>query len=184
MLAACALIAACAPLPRGPQQVLDARTGASLLVVSSPIVLARERRDVAVRARDYLTLVAAESDESGQRRLVLVAHRWSTIDTRAAGTPGADDRRLLLVADGRDFALTPLPAESSAPFLESAAVFRPTRALAETSVYLVDRATLAFLGSSHSLGASFPESALTLPFSPWLDGRAALTEFLEGLGPS
>jgi hypothetical protein len=79
---------ACVTPPLEPRKVLDERSGISLTVVDQPLVLARERRDVAVQARDYLTLVAAQINESGKRELVWVVHQWSTIDSRA------DSRRI------------------------------------------------------------------------------------------
>jgi hypothetical protein len=165
-----------------PRTVLDENSGASLTVVDQPLVLARERRDVAVQARDYLTLVAAEINESGRRRLVWVLHQWSTIDSRAAepwplrGTP------LLLVADGRDMRLLPIGESDAFPQLANPLLRAPEDANAVTTVYAVDAATLDYVANCRHISAVLPESGLTLPFGPWSDGRPALRRFLDQVG--
>ena len=60
-LACACLLAGCVTPEPAPRTTLDTNTGVSLIVTDEPVVLARERRDIAAQARDYLTLVAAES---------------------------------------------------------------------------------------------------------------------------
>lgn len=183
LLPAAALVfGGCVMPPLEPRVVLDERTGVSLTVADQPLVLARERRDVAVQARDYLTLVVAEINESGKRRLVWVAHQWSTIDARATDflpTPGA---ALLLVADGRDLQLLPVSDAAAADFAQNRALLPPDDAKVTTTVYAVDAATLEFVATSRTLSAVFPESRLALPFALWADGRPAILRFLEQAG--
>jgi hypothetical protein len=183
LLAAAALLfGGCVMPPLEPRVILDERTGVSLTVVDQPLVLARERRDVAVQARDYITLVAAEINESGRRRLVWVAHQWSTIDARATDflpTPGA---ALLLVADGRDLRLLPVSDAAAADFAQNRALLRPEDANVTTTVYAVDTATLEYAATSRTLSAAFPESRLALPFAIWADGRPAVLRFLAQTG--
>lgn len=172
----------CVMPPREPHVVLDSRTGASLTVVDQPLVLARDRRDVAVQARDYLTLVAAELNEAGHRRLVWVAHQWSTIDARATGylpTPGAP---LMLVADGRDLRLQPISEANAAEFARNPALLPPDDANVITTVFAIDAPTLEYVASSQTLSAAFPESRLALPFVIWTDGRPAMLRFLARTG--
>jgi hypothetical protein len=171
-----ATLSACVTPPLEPRNVLDERSGISLTVVDQPLVLARERRDVAVQARDYLTLVAAQINESGQRELVWVVHQWSTIDSRAAEFQPTPGEPLLLVADGRDVRLHPI--RSAAAYIQHSALRAPADALAVTTVYAVDDETLQYVAESGRIAASFPESRLTLPFSLWTDGRPALRRFL------
>jgi hypothetical protein len=182
LAAAVLLSVGCVMPPVEPRVVLDERTGASLTVVDQPLVLARERRDVAVQARDYITLVAAEINEEGRRRLVWVAHQWSTIDTRATDfqpTPGAP---LLLVADGRDLRLSQIADREAANFAQNRALLAPDDANVTTTVYAVDAATLEYVATSTTLSAAFPESRLALPFVIWTDGRGAVLRLLEQTG--
>lgn len=180
-MAAATMLGGCVTAPPAPISSVDERSGATLTVVDRPLVLARERRDVAVQARDYLTMLAAEINESGHRRLVWVVHQWSTIDARARDfqpTPGAV---LLLVADGRDLRLNPIHNADIQDWVRSRALSPPDDADAVTTVYEADSVTLEFVASSATVAAVFPESRLTLPFTLWQDGRPALLRFLAAV---
>jgi len=168
------------PVP-APNSSLDPQTGATLVVVDQPLVLARDRRDIAVQARDYLTLVAAEIDEAGHRRLIWAAHQWSTIDARTADVRPAANTELLLVADGRDLRFTPLTGQLIADYARNPALRAPQDADVITTIYETDAETLAFVASSHDLTASFPNS-FPLPYTLWKDGRPALTRLLSEVG--
>ena len=182
LLIAVLLSAGCTLPPVEPLVVLDERTGASLTVVDQPLVLARERRDVAVQARDYLTLVAAELNVSGARRLVWVAHQWSTIDTRVTGFQPVPGAALLLVADGRDLRLAPIEGGDAAYLAQNRALMRPDDANVTTTVYGADAEMLEFVATSRTLVAAFPESRVALPLAVWTDGRPAIRRFLEQTG--
>lgn len=177
-----AILGACVMPPLEPRTVLDERSGASLTVVDQPLVLARERRDVAVQARDYLTLVAAEINESGKRRLLWVLHQWSTIDARATGLRPARSTPLVLVADGRDMRLVPIDDSDALRYLANPLLRAPEDANAVTTVYAIDAATLEYVATCNHLSAALPESGLTLPFGPWSDGRPALRRFVAQVG--
>lgn len=172
----------CVMPPVEPRVVLDENSGASITVVDELLVLARERRDVAVQARDYLTFVAAEVNESGHRQLVWVVHQWSTIDTRAADFQPVPDTPLLLVADGRDVRLKPVGNSMALRYLHNPALRAPADANAVTTAYAVDAATLEFVATSRKVSAAFPDSKLTLPFELWKDGRPALQRFVDQVG--
>jgi hypothetical protein len=181
-LAALALLAACASLPPpAPLTYLDERTGITLTVVDEPLVLARERRDLAANARDYLTLVALTRNESGRVTSALLVHRWSTIDTRVTTAGGtATDTRLVIVADGRDIRLAtlePVPREFEASGTHD--LWRPKVSRVETTAYRVDAATLRYIAQSARVSAfrDVPDDALS--FAMWRDGRAALGRLAE-----
>lgn len=174
------LFAGCMAPARAPRTTLDPGTGVSIVVADAPLVLARERRDIAAQARDYLTLVAAEIDEAGHRRLVWVAHQWSTIDSRNADVKPAAGVDLLLVADGRDLRFTPMPAGLAAPYRASAAFQPPDDAETVTTFYETDSDAMHYVATSRSLTASFPDS-FALPFVMWKDGRPALQRLLEAV---
>jgi hypothetical protein len=176
------MLSGCVLPPLEPRVVLDQRTGASLTVVDQPLVFARERRDVAVQARDYITLVAAEINESGRRRLVWVAHHWSTIDARATDyrpTPGGP---LVLMADGRDLRLLPVSDAAAEGLAKNPALLSPDDANVITAIYAVDAPTLEYVATSKTLSATIPDSGLALPFAIWTDGRPAVMRFLTQTG--
>jgi len=176
-----ALLAGCTTPVPAPRASLDPKTGVSLIVVDQPLVLARERRDIAAQARDYLTLVAAEIDEAGHRRLVLAVHQWSTIDSRTADVHPLVGADLLLVADGRDLRFAPLTGAFVAAYAHNPALQRPEDTEVVTTLYEADAETLAYIATCHSLSASFPNS-FPLPFMVWKDGRSAISRLLTELG--
>lgn len=180
-LAALAWLSGCVSPPLQPRSVLDPRTGITLLVADQPLIFARERRDIAVQARDYLTLVAAEINEAGRRRLLLAAHQWSTIDARAADYRPSAQNVLLLVADGRDLRLRPLPQSAAAAWADSPALRPPQAAEVVTAVYEIEAATLEYIATSHRITAAYPDS-FALPFALWRDGRPAMLRLLDARG--
>lgn len=181
-LAAVALLG-CSALPE-PQtgQFLDEHTGISLTVVDKPLILARERRYVAANARDYLTLVAAERNQAGRRQLLLLAHRWSTIDTRTGDRLDSDATQLVLVVDGRDFKLTPLSPSSPHELSQSEKLWRPKVSEVITLAYGADRTLLANLAQGKEISAFFVSSSAVQGFTAWQDGRDALRRFLNTVG--
>ena len=176
------LLSACAPVTRAARTSLDEGTGASWTVAAEPLVMARERRDLAVQARDYLTLVAAEINVSGNRRLVLVAHQWSTIDVRALGRTHGAAAPLLLIADGRDLLLQPEPATWAASQVLPRELKHPDDADVVTAFYPIDGDALRYVATAHRLAGVFPEGFPALPFALWRDGRAAVLELLDAIG--
>jgi len=175
----------CTALPApAPNQFLDERTGVTLSVVDAPLVLARERRDIAANARDYLTLVAAERDMAGRRQLILLVHRWSTIDTRVGASDDDDSTRLTLLADGRDIHLAPVADKLPAEFTQNERLLRPPVDKVVTLAYATDIATLRYVVSSRQLSASFEAAKATLPYTLWRDGRESLRQLLDSVAPN
>ena len=180
LAAAGAWLGGCVTPPLAPRETLDPATGASLVVVDAPLILARERRDVAVQARDYVTLVTAEINVSGRRTLLVAAHQWSTIDSRTADHSPHPQSRLLLVADGRDLQLVPLADPGAKAFASSPALLAPEDANVITTLYEIDAATVEYIATCRSLAAAFPDS-FALPFALWRDGRPALRRLLGAI---
>ncbi len=87
MLASAWLLAGCqAPAPLPYTQQFDEHTGATVTTVASPIVYYADAPDLAVNARDYVSVWAFEVKENAVRRLYLACELWSTIDrTRVPG---------------------------------------------------------------------------------------------------
>jgi hypothetical protein len=147
------VLGGCVALPApAPTELLDERTGVTITVVDEPILLARDRREVAANARDYVTLVAAAQNNSGRVSVALVAYYWSTIDERTAAAAASSDPALKLLADGRDLTLTasePFPAA----FANPENLLAPPASRYERRAYPVDREALEFLASSRRLAA-------------------------------
>jgi hypothetical protein len=179
------IAAGCTALPAPePRQFLDERTGVTLSVVDAPLVLARERRGVAANARDYLTLVAAERDLAGKRQLILLVHRWSTIDSRVGASDDDDSTRLTLLADGRDIHLVQVTDRLPVEFSQDERLLRPPVDKVVTLAYPTDIATLRYLVSSRQLSASFDAAKATLPYTMWRDGRESLRQLLDSVAPN
>ena len=181
-VASLAALAGCASLPAPePPSYLDERTGITLTVVDAPLVFARDRRDLAANARDYLTLVGVSRNESGRITSALLLHRWSTIDARVA-TPPAAEPKLVIVADGRDIrpaTLGSLPKEFQ-PSTTHDLWLPPVSAVA-TTAYRIDAATLRYIAESARVSAFVDERGDELPYVLWRDGRDALARFAAGV---
>jgi hypothetical protein len=183
-IAACALcsalLAGCSALPPpAPSSYLDERTGITLTVVDEPIVLARDRRDVAANAREYLTLVAATRNQSGRITPVLLVHRWTTIDERVLPIVTPPAASLVIVADGRDLRPPPLadlPKELAA---RDAKLWYPEGGRVSSAAYATDGAQLRWLAGSAQLSAFYEAPGEGLPYMVWRDGRGALLRFAE-----
>lgn len=108
-LLAALLATGCAVTPpaAGEREYLDEETAATVTVGARAIVFARDRPELAVNARDYLTLVPVDVNRSGRHEQYFFGYAWSTIDKR--GLPGEEDvaPRFDLVADGRRVTLAP-----------------------------------------------------------------------------
>ena len=152
------LLGGCASAPPAETlSFLDERTGITLSVVDEPLVLARDRRDLAANARDYLTLVAVTRNQSGRITPALLLYRWSTIDSRVAA-PLAD-----------------VPKEFSPSAVHD--LWRPPVSTVSTTAYKIDAATLLFIAQSGHVSAFIDQPGDGLPYSLWRDGRAALERF-------
>jgi hypothetical protein len=110
-LAVAVLLAGCAtPAPGGGErEYLDAQTAATVTVGVPALVFARERPDLAVHARDYLTLVPVDVNRAGVHAQYFFGYAWSTIDKRSLADEQEMSLRFELVADGRRILLVQHP---------------------------------------------------------------------------
>ncbi len=168
--------------PKDTTALLDERTGITLAIVDTPLVFARERRDLAVNARDYVSVVTVERNEAGKHSTALVVYRWSTVDPRINEVTDADARQLVLLADGRDIRLKPMPEPLPEEFRPRPRLHLPPVTRLRTDVYLCDGATLAYLAASKQLSAFFADATGAMPYTLWTDGRAALQRFVDTVG--
>lgn len=163
-------------------EIFDEQTGSTLLVVSKPLVFARDRSDVAAHSRDYATLVAVENDRSGEYVQYLLLYRWSTVDRRMSPPPGADEGELRILADGRTIELKPLERPPTS-LAQRRALHVPEHGDIVYRSYRVDSATLHFIAASREISVRMPQEQLDTPFTLWEDGRGALAQFLERAAP-
>jgi hypothetical protein len=163
-------------------EIFDEQTGSTLLVVSRPLVFARDRSDVAAHSRDYATLVAVENDRSGEYVQYLLLYRWSTVDRRMSPPPGADEGELKILADGRTIDLKPLERPPTS-LAQRRALHVPEHGDIVYRSYRVDSATLHFIAASREISVRMPQEQLDTPFTLWEDGRGALAQFLERAAP-
>ncbi len=171
------LCGACTALPPPePATHLDQRSGVTLTVVDKPLVFARERRDIAANVRDYITLVAVERDVAGKFTLALIAYRWSTIDERVNDESLAGNRKLVILADGRDVRPQPL-AEVPIELQSDPRLLPPAVPKFTTIAYAIDAATLAYIAASEQLSAFYEDAEQPLSFALWSDQRDALARF-------
>lgn len=182
LLAACGSTRTHATRPSGTKELLDETTGNTVSVVSTPLIFARERTDVAAHARDYATLVATEIDQSGTYQDYLLLYRWSTVDRRMSPPPTVEQGQLRILAQGRAFDLKPLD------FMPTGLDHRrelhlPPHGDVVAHAYSVSVDTLRFIAQSETLSVKMPQESLDAPFTLWQDGRAALLEFTHSAGP-
>jgi hypothetical protein len=172
-------IASCSSDRAAPgREVFDEQTGNTLTVVSSPLVFARERNDLAAYARDYASLVAVEVDHSGTPKNYLLLYRWSTVDKRMLPPQDPTGGKLRLVGDGRELSLSPL--DSLPVGLDSIRTLHaPRHGAALTRAYAVDMDSLRFIAESRDLHLQLPQETFDMPFRIWEDGRRALARFVH-----
>ncbi|HEX9139013.1 MAG TPA: hypothetical protein VF848_04440 [Steroidobacteraceae bacterium] len=184
LLLALTALASCTTPPHRPPskanstEIFDEQTGSTLLVVSKPLVFARERSDVSAHARDYATLVAVEDDRSGQYTQYLLLYRWSTVDRRMSPPPGPDEGEIKILADGRTIDLHPLERPPTS-LAQRQALHVPEHGDLVYRSYRVDSAMLHYIANSRDLTVRMPQESLDTPFTVWEDGRGALTQFLQ-----
>jgi hypothetical protein len=162
------------------REYVDEITAVSITVSTEPLVFARERSDLAVNARDYLTLAPLEINRTGKRGYFWSGYLWSTIDRRGRQPILARGDTLVLVADGRPIALladghslrdhgvgqppTPVPIRTAVPVLFSASP-----------------ETLAYVARAQALHVELIHEGSSESFSLWKEGRDGTRAFVERL---
>jgi hypothetical protein len=161
-----------------PTEYLDEQTGATVTVVNSPLVFARERSERAANLRDYVNLTAASVNRGGKVEYVLIAYVWSTLDPRIAQPPGtdalllrADDRRIELNANGKQ------PSDLGIGRWVNA----PPGQVAKALVFSIDLPTLRFIAAARSLSLQTGASDDSFDYELWDDKRSALARFVQFL---
>jgi len=171
-----------------PEEYLDNETAATVLVVARPLVFARDRPELAVHMRDYVTLAAASIDRSGRTDTVLIAYFWTTLDAHGREgernlLAGADhsSRELIIAADDRRIRLKAVAATAHDIGIGGAVHAPPSRTAVQV-LYRVDLATLRFLSAAHHLAVLQEADDPGASFQLWSDQRPALRELVKSLG--
>lgn len=138
-------LGACASRPPdGAREYLDEVSAASVTVAPGGLVFARERPELAVHARDYITLVPIDVNRSGRHALYFCVYVWSTIDKRGLLRRDAAPDEIELLADGRPIPLLPVAATPRELGLAERPV-RPPSDSAQLIIVPTDRETLEYL---------------------------------------
>lgn len=160
-----------------PRELLDEKTGITLIEVRRPLVLARSRSDVAANVRDYATLVAVQEDRSGKYSTWLVVHRWSTVDPRIDPAHTISSGSVLLIGDGRTIALT--PAQQPPGFIDRGELLFAPPTKRDSWAYAVNLSTLRYLAAAHDISLRFVDDAQPEAYVIWEDGRRELAGMVD-----
>ncbi len=160
-----------------PEEYLDEQTGATVDVVDSPLVFARDRSERAANLRDYVTLAAASVNRGGKLEYVLIAYVWSTLDPRYAPASALADS-LLLVADDRRIRLDSA-GKSPADLGIARPVHAPSGQDVKPLVFPTDLGTLRFIAAARSLAVQTQLGEETVSYELWDDQRRALDRYVR-----
>lgn len=170
-------VCAATPAKNAPTEYLDETTAATVTVVRRPVVFARERRDLAANARDYVTVAAAAVNRSGKITFVLIVYVWSTVDVRGAPRTAAVDT-LVLAADDRRIRLD-LAGSSAADQGIALPVHAPPGQNAAPNVYRTDLATMRSIALARQVALQLGTDDTAAAYELWDDQRTALASFVN-----
>jgi len=162
------LVAGCATKDsaRGEREYLDEVTAATITVGGPTLVFARERPELAVHARDYLTLVPVDVNRSGTHSQYFYGYVWSTLDKRGLAEEATAAWGFDLVADGRRIALTPLAGEPRELGLGEPPLPSPARS-AQVLVAPTNREVQAFVAGASELRVVATHEGGSARFELW-----------------
>jgi hypothetical protein len=163
-------------------EYLDEQTAATITTGVEALVFARDRTDLAVNARDYVSLTAIEINRSGTRNYYWFGYLWSTIDRRSDDEPllaGGD--QLVLMADGRPIQLQLASGSLRELGIGQAPLPRPGRAAVPVA-FPADPESVSFAALCSDLSLVRIRAGVSDEFALWRDAREALRNFAGHLG--
>jgi hypothetical protein len=167
-------VGACASAPSdGTRQYLDERSAATVTVSRESLVFARERPELAVHARDYLTLVPIDVNRMGTHLLYFYGFAWSTIDKRGSTADDTGPTQFEIVADGRRIPLVPVTATPRELGLAEQPLRPPSRS-AQLLIAATDRTTLEFLAAAGTIRAAEVHQGVSDVYELWSGNPRAL----------
>lgn len=161
----------------GVREYLDEKSAATVTVAARPIVFARERPELAVHARDYLTIVPVDVNRAGTHVLYFYGYAWSTIDKRGLGNAAPATPQFELIADGRRIPLTPVAIAPRAIGLAEPPLKAPADS-AQLLISMTSREVLAFLADATDVRVVAVQAGVGERYTIWADGRAAIAALL------
>lgn len=162
-------------------EYLDEQSAATVTTALEPLVFARDRPDLAVNARDYVSLVPVEVNRSGERRYYWFGYLWSTIDRRDGETPLTQGDQLVLLADTRPIALPAAAGSMRELGIARAPLKRPGRA-AVAILLQADADSVSFAGHASGLSLVLIHDGQNQDYALWRDAREAISGFVNYLG--
>lgn len=174
---ALAALAACAAPPAPVRSQIDPRTAVTTQSMGEPWVYAREATEIAVHARDYVSVGVVEVNRQGRRAYFLGVIAWSTVDR--SGLPGA--RAPLpaeLVLDGRPAPLVPLGNDATAIGV-SLRLFRPATGYAGETWYALQPADVRALAGHRPAWVEFVHDDVRRRFEHWRGGPELLAPLAD-----
>lgn len=162
------------------REYVDEITAVSITVSLDSLIFARERTDLAVNARDYITLAPLEINRTGRRAYFWTGYVWSTIDRRGREPVLAADEHLVLIADGRAIALR----QSSSSLRDQGVGQPPTPVPVRTAKPVLFEARpdeLAYVAHARELHVAMVREAGNESFALWKDSRRGLLDFVDRL---
>ena len=162
------------------REYLDEETGATVTLVTQPLVFAYARTDMAANARDYATLQAAAVNRSGKLDYVLITYFWSTVDPRLRRDALPSPQQLLLQADDRLIRLS-LRGQTAREAGIGMQVDAPPGSSSSPNVYGIDLDTLGFIAASRRVALVIDTDPSALTYDLWEDRRPALRSFVQHL---
>lgn len=179
ILAASALLTSCAT-QQGVDQYLDSATAVTVTVAKHGWIFARERPDLAVHARDYITLTPVQANRNGQRTIYLYCQVWSTIDRVDDAPILTKDVDLALIADDRRVQLPKQAADPRRFGFGQVPVVAPNKAV-EVRLLAVDMELLRFIVNANATKIALGTGESAEYFLLWRDARAAVSAFIESI---
>jgi hypothetical protein len=162
------------------REYVDQVTAVSITVPLDSLVFARDRTDLAVNARDYITLAPLEINRTGHRSYFWSGYVWSTIDRRGRQPILAPDAQLVLVADGR-----PIPLQADGKTLRDHGVGEPPTPVpvrtATAVVFAASPEEIAYVAHAEELRIEVIRNDVSEPFLPWKQPREGMREFVARL---
>jgi hypothetical protein len=177
LLALIFLAAACGHAPR-VREYLDESTAATITASEQGWIFARERSDLAVHARDYITITPVLVNRGGTRVMYLYCQLWSTIDWRRDKSLVAAKNELALLADDRR-----LPLISAADTLRQLGFgHSPVDTSSQTEdlrVVRIDADFLRFMVNASQLRIAVSQGDVSHYYSLWKSGRDDARVFID-----
>lgn len=162
------------------REYLDEQTAATITAAVEPLVFARERTDLAVNARDYVSLAPIEVNRGGVRHYYWFGYLWSTIDRRDGETLLALGDQVVLLADGRPIRLQAATGSLRELGIARAPISRPGRA-AVAVLLQADPGSLSFVGHATDLSLVLIHDGQNQDYPLWRDAREAVRRLVTYL---